>query len=170
MSAHVDDGQRKRLGDLYQRYVPDMVRLAYLMTGDPTAAEDLAQESFVRVTGRFAHLRNPDSFEAYLRRTLVNLCKNYFRRRDTERASLQLQAPPAAADPHLATDDLQTIKTALLCLPARQRAAVVLRYYNDLSERETADLLGCRPGTVKSLLSRALETLREILELGADAS
>jgi RNA polymerase sigma-70 factor (sigma-E family) len=170
MGAHVDDAQRKRLGDLYQRHVPDMVRLAYLMTGDPTAAEDLAQEAFVRVTGRFAHLRNPDSFESYLRRTLMNLCKNYFRRRDTERGFLQLQAPPAASDPHLATDDLQAIKTALLSLPPRQRAAVVLRYYNDLSERETADLLECRPGTVKSLLSRALETLREALELGADAS
>jgi RNA polymerase sigma-70 factor (sigma-E family) len=169
MGAHVDDARRERLADLYRRYVPDMVRLAYLMTGDSTVAEDLAQEAFVRVTGRFAQLRSPDSFEAYLRRALVNLCKNHFRRRDTERAFLQLQVPPPAVDPHPASDEFQAIRTALLHLPGRQRAAIVLRYFNDLTERETADLLGCRPGTVKSLVSRALTSLREALGVGADS-
>lgn len=169
MGADVDEGQRKRLGDLFTRYVPDMVRLAYLMTGDRTLAEDLAHDAFVRVTGRFAHLRSPDSFEAYLRRAVVNLCKNHFRKRDTERAFLQLEIPPSSIDPHAASDEFYRIRTALLALPGRQRAAIVLRYYNDLSERDTADLLGCRPGTVKSLVSRALATLRQTLDVGVDS-
>ena len=154
-----------RLGELYARHVPDAVRLAFLLTGNRSLAEDLAQEAFVRMYGRFQDLRNPDAFPAYLRRTVVNLVNSHFRRVKVERAYLQregqlVQAP--VADP----DDQRRVREALQRLPLRQRAAVVLRYYEDLPEAQTAEILRCRPGTVKSLLSRGLEALR--YELGEE--
>jgi RNA polymerase sigma-70 factor (sigma-E family) len=154
-----------RLGELYARHVPDAVRLAYLLTGNRNLAEDLAQEAFVRMYGRFQDLRNPDAFPAYLRRTVVNLANSHFRRVKVERAYLEregrmVEAP--AADP----DDRQRVREALQRLPLRQRAAVILRYYEDLPEAQTAEILRCRPGTVKSLLSRGLDALRG--ELGEE--
>ena len=149
------------LGDLYRRHVPGAVRLAYLMTGDPMLAEDLAQDAFVRLTGRFAHLRNPDAFPAYLRRTVVNLVRNHYRRLKLERSHLDSIGGDAAAIDELPDGvDAELVRAALLELPYRQRAAIVLRYFEDLSERRVAELLGCRPGTVKSLLSRGLTSLR----------
>ena len=162
----MDPGQERRLDELYRHHVPEMVRLAYVVTGEAAAAEDLAQEAFVRAAGRFAHLRNRDAFGAYLRRALLNLCKNHFRRRDTERAYLAAQQPPDATHPQAALDSADVVRAALLRLPVRQRAALALRFFEDLSVEESARALGCRPGTVKSLTSRALETLR--VELAAE--
>jgi RNA polymerase sigma-70 factor (sigma-E family) len=161
-ALQTDEG---RLGQLYARHVPDAVRLAYLLTGSRSLAEDLAQEAFVRMYGRFRDLRNPDAFPTYLRRTVVNLANSHFRRVKVERAFLEregrmVQAPEA--DP----DDRRLVREALQRLPYRQRAAVVLRYYEDLPEAQTAEVLRCRPGTVKSLLSRGLEALRR--ELGEE--
>jgi RNA polymerase sigma factor (sigma-70 family) len=77
------------LAELYERHAPAAGRLAYLLTGDRTLAEDLVQEAFVRVVGRFRHLRVPDAFEAYLRRTIVNLHTSQLRRKRIERAYLE---------------------------------------------------------------------------------
>jgi RNA polymerase sigma-70 factor (sigma-E family) len=140
-----------------------MVRLAYVVTGDASVAEDLAQEAFVRVAGRFTHLRNRDAFGAYLRRALLNLCKNYFRRRDTERRFLSAQTEPGPTHPQEAADTTDAVRSALMSLPVRQRAALALRYFEDLTIEETARALGCRPGTVKSLTSRGLDALRAVL-------
>jgi RNA polymerase sigma-70 factor (sigma-E family) len=148
-----------RLGELYARHVPDAIRLAYLLTGDRTLAEDLGQDAFVRLYGRFGDLRNPDAFPAYLRRTVVNLANSHFRRRRVERSYLEREGSLVKA-PELDTEDRMRVRTALQALPYRQRAAVVLRYYEDLPEAQTAEILRCRPGTVKSLLSRGLEALR----------
>jgi len=79
-------GLRSRLADAYVRSAPGGIRLAYLLTGDRAVAEDLVQEAFVRFVGRLRFLRDPDAFEPYLRRTIVNLSKNHFRRRAVERA------------------------------------------------------------------------------------
>jgi len=84
-----DPGLRSRLADAYVRSAPGGIRLAYLLTGDRAAAEDLVQEAFVRFVGRLRFLRDPDAFEPYLRRTIVNLSKNHFRRRAVERAYLE---------------------------------------------------------------------------------
>ena len=154
-----------RLGELYARHVPDAVRLAYLLTGHRNLAEDLAQEAFVRMYGRFQDLRNPDAFPAYLRRTVVNLANSHFRRVKVERAYLEREGRMAQA-PAADLDDRSRVREALQRLPLRQRAAVILRYYEDLPEAQTADILRCRPGTVKSLLSRGLEALRR--ELGEE--
>ena len=150
------------LADLYERHAPAAGRLAYLLTGDRALAEDLVQEAFVRVVGRFRHLRVPDAFEAYLRRTIVNLHTSHLRRRRLERAYLEREGGVARAGPTVMPDVgvREELWRALLDLPPRQRVAVVLRYYEDLSERETADALRCSVAAVKSLTARAMETLR----------
>jgi RNA polymerase sigma-70 factor (sigma-E family) len=151
-----------RLAELYVRHADDARRLAYVLTGDHALAEDLVQEAFVRLAGRFLDLRDRDAFPGYLRKTVVNLARMQFRRRRVERAFLdrQRREPPGEAVlPDL--DTYQHMKQALLGLPARQRAAIVLRFYEDQSESQIADILGCRPGTVKSLLARGLKALRE---------
>ena len=142
------------------------IRLAYLLTGNRTVAEDLVQEAFVRFVGRLYYLRDRDAFDAYLRRTIVNLSKNYFRRRAVERAYLEREGPRAedvSTDPDVATSD--TLRSALLRLPVRQRTAIVLRYFEDLPDATIAELLRCRPATVRSLVARGLEALRTTPEV-----
>jgi RNA polymerase sigma-70 factor (sigma-E family) len=148
-----------RLDALYRSHAPDALRLAYLLTGDRALAEDLTQEAFVRVLGRFRDLRNPEAFWWYLRRTVVNLANTHRRRRKFERAYLEregrMPAPPAS-DP----DGRSLIQQALLGLRPEVRTAIVLRYYEDLTEAQTAEVMGCPVGTVKSMVSRAMDRLR----------
>jgi RNA polymerase sigma-70 factor (sigma-E family) len=144
---------------LYQQHSPAAYRLAYLITGEPELAEDLVQDAFVRLIGRFTRLRDPDAFDAYLRRTVVNLSYSTFRRRRMERAHLDGQtALPTTGLPDVETAD--ELWGQLHRLAPRQRAALVLRYYEDLSEQQTADLLGCPVRTVKSLVARGLAAMR----------
>ena len=153
-----------RLGELYLRHADGAVRLAYLLTGDRALAEDLAQDAFVRLAGRLVHLRDPGAFEAYLRRTIVNLSNSYFRRRKVERTYLTHARAAAGTQgaqwSAWSVEDREDLWRALEKLSGRQRAAIVLRFYEDLPEGQIADILKCRPGTVKSLVSRGLETLR----------
>jgi RNA polymerase sigma-70 factor (sigma-E family) len=164
-----DRDDRAEQGDalevLYARHAPDAVRLAALLTGDPALAQDLVQDAFARLGGRLVHLRRPEAFESYLRRTIVNLARMQFRRRGVERAWLQRQpGPDSAPGPSPGVEDREVLRQALHRLPARQRAALVLRFYLDLPERDIADALRCRPGTVGSLVSRGLARLRADLE------
>src|SRR5213083_2575428 len=121
-----------RLGELYVRHADDAVRLAYLLTGDRALAEDLVQDAFVRLAGRLAHLRDPGAFEAYLRRTVVNLSNSYFRRRKVERSYLERTrgaAPGSGGEwPDRPIEERDELWTALRTLSARQRAALVLRF------------------------------------------
>src|SRR5437763_10570377 len=78
-----------RLGELYLLHADAAVRLGYLLTGDRALAEDLVQDAFVRLAGRLVHLRDPGAFDAYLRRTVVNLSRSHFRRKKVERAYLE---------------------------------------------------------------------------------
>jgi RNA polymerase sigma-70 factor (sigma-E family) len=145
-----------------------MLRLAYLMTGDRASAEDIVQEAFVRVAGRFLELRNPDAFGPYLKRTVINLCRKQFRRKGVERAYLDREArQPVVSTSQPDVPNEQAIRAALLRLSPRQRAAVVLRFYDDLAELDIAEALRCRPGTVKSLISRGIKALRA--EIGSEA-
>ncbi len=103
----------------------------------------------MKVLGRFHDLRNRDAFWWYLRRTIVNLSGSHFRRRRTERTWLERQRPePATAAPDIAERD--RLRRALMTLRPEQRAAIVLRFYEDLSEVDTAEALGVAVGTVKS--------------------
>jgi len=152
---------RRRLEDLYAAHGPEAVRLAFLLTGDRDLAEDLAQDAFVRVARRFGDLRGPEAFGPYLRKTVVNLCKGHWRRRKVERSYLARATASSAASTELPDIGLRdALWGQVQALPHRQRAAIVLRFYEDLSEQQTADLLDCSPGAARALVARAMETLR----------
>lgn len=146
------------IADLYRAHMPAATRLAYLLTGDRTAAEDVAQDAFLRAASRLGALRDKEAFPAYLHRAVVNASRNRARRLSLERRHAPTAGEPATELPDLATRD--GLWHALQRLPHRQRAALVLRFYLDLPEAEVADRLGCRPGTVKSAVSRGLAALR----------
>jgi RNA polymerase sigma-70 factor (sigma-E family) len=170
MQAAVDRTDARvqgRLAELYRLHASSAARLAYLMTGDEARAEDLVHDAFVKVAGRFGDLRDPDAFGPYLKRTVVNLANSFFRRRRLERAYLEREGRHAAREATVRHEDAETregLWHALLTLPPRQRAAIVLRFYEDLSEAQTADVLGVPVGTVKSMVSRGLNTLRGLVE------
>ena len=153
------------LAELYARHVPSAVRLAFLLTGDRSQAEDLVHEAFVRCIGRFGHLRAHEAFDAYLRRAVVNLHTSGLRRRRSERAWLArhgaVEVARATSMPDVGSRE--DLWRALRQLPPRQRAALVLRYYEDLSERDTAAALGCSVAAVKSLVQRGGQALRTIV-------
>jgi len=150
------------LEDLYARNATGAIRLAYLLTGDRTLADDLVQEAFVRLAGRLLHVRNPGGVPAYLRVTVINLARAHHRRMRIERRFLERRIANATGTlPDV--PEREALRQALLMLPIRQRTALVLRFYEDLSESETAVLMRCRPGTVKSLVSRGKEALRSMI-------
>jgi RNA polymerase sigma-70 factor (sigma-E family) len=140
----------------YREAWPGAVRLAGLLTQDADAAEDLAQEAFARMYPKWRRAEFP---KAYLRTTLVNVCHNWHRQKTTERTKLPILIERPAAE--FAFDELAD---AVAALPYRQRVVLVMRYHAGLSEAQIADALGCRPGTVKSLASRALEQLKKGIE------
>ena len=152
----------KGLGELYERHSAEALRFAYLLTGDPQLAEDLVQDAFVRMIGRFADLRRADAFGTYLKRTIVNLSYGQFRRRRLERAYLERERALLNRDgirqPDMEEHDEMIAR--LQKIAPRQRAVLVLRYYEDLSERQTAEALGCSVRTVKSLAARGMEGMR----------
>lgn len=153
-----------RLEELYVRHGPAGLRFGFYLTGDPELARDLLQEAFVRVAGRFAYLRQPDRFQTYLRRTILNLHTSRLRRLRLEREHLARERASAAiahVDPDPGERD--EVWRAISALPARQRAAVVLRFYEDLSEQESAEILGCSVGALNQLVVRASATLRTTL-------
>jgi RNA polymerase sigma-70 factor (sigma-E family) len=136
--------------------------MAYALTGNQHAAEDLLQNALAKAALRWTRIRG--DAEPYVKRILYRDCVSIWRlsrwRRETTVAS-----PPerAAADPAADTDLRLVLREALRRLPPRQRAVLVLRYLDDLSEQQVAELLGCSPGTVGSQASRALSRLRRTL-------
>jgi len=154
------------LAELYVRHAPAAMRLAFVLTAERELAEDLVQEAFVRLAGRFQHLRNREAFDAYLRRTVVNLFLSHLRRRKVERAFLARERGAAASARAEGPDvgERDELWRALQQLPERQRAALVLRYYEDQSERATAEALRCSVPAVKSLVARGMETLRGLID------
>ncbi len=155
------------LADRYRDEAPRAIRLAYLMTGDQALAEDLVHDAFIKASGRLFALRNPEAFGPYLRRSVVNLVRSHFRHQQVARRHLEQIAQEPAPEHHTTdTETRDALWNALQTLPVRQREAIVCRYYLDLSERETAESMGCRPGTVKSSLSRGLDALRGTLDQG----
>lgn len=159
--ARIEESTRPpRFEDLYRAHVGEARRVAYLSVGDVAQAEDIVQEAFIRVLGRFGDIRKPAAFKTYLLRTVVSLSKNHFRRRSLERHHPHM--PPAPVGAPIEPDD--ELLDALRRLPYRQRAAVVLRYCHDLSENETAEILRTSTKAVQSLVRRGLATLKEGVE------
>jgi RNA polymerase sigma-70 factor (sigma-E family) len=140
-------------------------RTAYLLCGSVDEAEDLLQSTLVRVVDAWPRIRRRDDPYVYARRAMVNLAANNWRRRLTATAYLQRHRRPAdEADP---ADDVvrrDAVISAMASLPPRMRAVLVLRFYEDLSERQCAEALGCSTGTVKSQTSKALARLRDRLD------
>jgi RNA polymerase sigma-70 factor (sigma-E family) len=134
---------------------PRMLRLAVALVSSRSLAEDIVQDAFAACYARFASLKQP---EAYVRRCVVNRAHGVFRRRRVARD----KEPILHDAPH--HQEYDTLLAVLDRLPTRQRAALILRYYEQCSEQEIAAALRCRPGTVKSLLSRGLAALREVVE------
>jgi RNA polymerase sigma-70 factor (sigma-E family) len=162
----------------FERFVTDwtdhLLRTGYLMAWDLAEAEDLVQETLLRVARRWTRVRSMDHPAAYARRILVNLAIDGAERRARRNGELDLaDAPPLAdhadkrAERELGAVDTQAeLLAALAQLPVRQRAVIVLRYWEDLPEAEVAVILGCSAGTVKSTASRGLVRLREALSSG----
>jgi len=156
---------------LYQAHAVSMTRIALLMLGDRSAAEDVVQEAFLGLFRRWHGLSDTGKAEAYLRSAVLNGCRDAVKRRDrrTRRdllAALDPREPPSAEAAALISEDRQRILAGLLLLPGRQREALVCRYYLDLSEEETASAMGVSRGTVKSTTSRAISALGRSLREG----
>jgi DNA-directed RNA polymerase specialized sigma24 family protein len=138
---------------VYATAYRDLLRVAYVLTGSGAAAEDVVHDVFCRVGPRMAELENP---VAYLRVAVVNQCRSIHRR--LARAP-RLDAPVPVLDGRLVE-----LQDALRSLDERRRTAIVLRYLCDLPDDEIADLIGCRPGTVRTLIHRGLADLRAIIK------
>jgi RNA polymerase sigma-70 factor (sigma-E family) len=163
VGAIIRDDSETHIAELYALHARKAGRLAYLLTGDPDLAEDLAQEAFVRLMGRLSSIKDEGAIAAYLRRSIVNLALKHRRKLGNERRYLDTErASPIGRSAWLPdVESRDAIVRALEDLPDRQRAAIVLRFYEDLSERDTARVLGCRIGTVKSAVSRGLKHMRK---------
>jgi RNA polymerase sigma-70 factor (sigma-E family) len=143
-----------------------LLSFAHVLTGDRRDAEDLVQTALAATALAWHRIRRRDSPEGYVRRAIVNTHLNARRRRPwREQPAAQ---PPDAAAPYLAedgVDDRDAMWRVLATLPPRQRAVLVLRYYEDLPEAGIAELLGCSRGTVKSQAAKALDRLRQAFDI-----
>jgi len=139
---------------------PSLYRYAYLLAGNHADAEDLAQQTLMKAYASWARVKDSDSPTAYLRRMLTNSFLSQ-RRPKGRRLELLVDTPPEPRHaPVSGPEDHMTLWPHVKALPPRQRAVIVLRYYEDLSEQEIADALDCSRGNVKSTAHRALKSLR----------
>jgi RNA polymerase sigma-70 factor (sigma-E family) len=137
---------------------PALLRFAWLLTGNRATAEDLVQAALMRTWARWGRLESIDSAEPYVRRVMVTQYATWWRRR--WRAEVPTDVLPERVHEAPDIELRESVRVALASLPRRQRAVVVLRYVEDLSIAETAAVLGCTAGTVKSQAAKALGTLR----------
>jgi len=158
----VETTRQDEFGEFMAARWPGLVRLAYGLTGDRWLAEDVAQAALASAYAAWWRVRRADDPDAYVRRILVNTSNRRFRRRRvTEHAREPAELPDrAVADPSELIGQRSVLLSALRELPGRQRAIVVLRYWEDLSDTQVAAALGCSEGTVRSQASRALAKLR----------
>ncbi|MEV7924905.1 MULTISPECIES: SigE family RNA polymerase sigma factor [unclassified Kitasatospora] len=149
-----------------------LLRTAYLLAGDRHTAEDLVQQALERAYVAWSRVRAADDPHAYVRRILINEHARRFRRRAAEElvTAVPDRAAPEGPDGYARLDERAALLTALGTLPPRQRQAVVLRYWEDLTETQTAAAMGCSVGTVKSQAARGLAKLREASSLNGLAS
>ena len=163
----------------FERFVAEwtgpLLRTAYLMARDLAEAEDLVQETLLRVARRWPRVRAMDHPAAYARRILVNLAIDGAEQRARRTGELSVAGSQSAANladsraerDLRAVDVQEELLSGLAGLPARQRAVIILRYWEDLPETEVAAILGCSAGTVKSTASRGLARLRDAVHAGA---
>jgi RNA polymerase sigma-70 factor (sigma-E family) len=153
-----------------REHTADLLRTAYLLTGSGHAAEELVQDTLVRLYPKWAMVEAADAPLAYVRRSLANGFVNHTRR--AARREFAVAFLPDGGDGFDGAsqlDDRDELWTMLRGLPERQRAALVLRYFHDLPDEEIGAALGCREGTVRSLISRGLAELRVSARVGRNA-
>jgi len=151
---------------------PSLLRTAYLLTGDRHTAEDLVQTAFAKLYLSWDRVQRRELVDGYVRRILVNEHNSLWRRAFKRREVVSDELPETHAAPDRHDDGESAALWAFVqTLPRKQRAVIVLRYYEDLSEQQIADALGCSPGTVKSTASDALKVLRSRMDVreGADS-
>jgi RNA polymerase sigma-70 factor (sigma-E family) len=152
--------------ELYAAHYRRLVRLSVLLVHDVETAEEVVQDSFVAMHGKWRNLRDPEKGLAYLRQTVVNKSRSVLRHRSVQAR----YTPPVMPDHHgadqdaLAAERRTQVLDALRELPDRQREVLALRYYLDLSEADIAETLGISRGAVKSHASRGVAALRHLLE------
>ncbi len=161
------ESQRAEFAEFVSARSPALHRAAYLMVGDVSLAQDLVQEALTRTYVAWPRLRDTSKAEAYTRKAITTTAISWFRRKSWGERPTDRVDDRGAAGHEDGVAQHQWLWQAMLSLPVRQRAAVVLRYYEDLTEAQTAEAMGCAVGTVKSQVSAALSTLRE--RLGDDA-
>jgi RNA polymerase sigma-70 factor (sigma-E family) len=155
-----------RVSALYQTHALALKKLAFLMTGDQPTAEDVVQDAFLGLCRRWPSLHETDSALGYLRISVLNGCRSVHRVR-FRRRGITLDPPvdsASAEDIALLGEANREVLVAIRRLPARQREAVVLRYYLDMSEDQAAQAMGVSRGTVKSATSRGIAALARMLE------
>lgn len=155
MRPAADGAGTETFEDVYRRLLLPMTRLGHLLTGSNAIGEEVAQDAFLGLRRNWAGVDNPDG---YVRRSVVNHANTFKRRAVMERERMPR--------PHTETElppELDETWRQLAKLPNRQRAALVMRFYEDLPEDEIAKALDCRPATVRSLVHRGLARLKEIL-------
>jgi RNA polymerase sigma-70 factor (sigma-E family) len=159
MDRRVDD----EITEFVRARYGGLLRVAFLLCGDAGRAEDLVQTALAKTAAAWRRIDHGDAVDHYVRRVLVNTYISAQRRRSWWERPSGLVDDLVAASPYEAVDQRDALRRALGRLPGRQRAAVVLRHYMDLSEQQSAEALGCSVGTVKSLTSRGLHSLRTYL-------
>ena len=157
-----------RFEDFAAARLPALLRYAVLLTGDRDLARDLVQEVLTRALARWRRIGDLEEPYGYVRTMVTNEYLSFLRRRRLRTVALTYEAldgprAPAAPDPAERLDEHGDLWQRLGALPRRQRAVLVLRYYEDLTDNEIADVLGCRPATIRAHAARALATLRVTL-------
>jgi RNA polymerase sigma-70 factor (sigma-E family) len=150
---------------LYSTQYRALVRLAVLLVGDPGAAEEMAQDAFVAMHGTWHLLRNRDKALSYLRQSVVHRSRSASRYRTVaDRNTAEGAAGKAGADQGAITQERPTVICVLRALPPRQREALVLRFYLDLSEEQAASAMGISQGALRSHTAGAMAALRNVLK------
>ncbi|TDC98032.1 SigE family RNA polymerase sigma factor [Nonomuraea deserti] len=147
--------------DFVAEQTDTLLRFGYVLTGNPHDAADLVQEALVRLCGAWPRVRHKDSPHSYVRTTMARLHISVWRRR--RREHLTREPPERVHHEVFPPDEEQGLWEELAALPRRQRAVLVLRYYEQLSDTEIAQVLGISPGTVRSQAFRGLDKLRSSL-------
>ncbi len=162
----VDWDADQAVTQLYSEHYRPLVRLATLLVRDSATAEEVVQDAFVAMHGAWRRLRDPNKALSYLRQSVVNRARSVLRHRAVVEKHIPKALPDAPSAEHGAMGELErnSVIEALRTLPTRQREAIVLRYYGDLSEAQIAESMGISRGAVKSHTARGVAALRSVLE------
>ena len=166
----VENGEKEAFTELVARHQKSIYGLAYRLVGDERDAADIAQTVFVNAYGGISGFRRKSEFKTWLFRITVNLCKNYYRsnpgKREVPLDGLSLQHPHNPLSELLEEEQKARLKEMLERLPAKQKLALVLRIYQEMSYKEIARVVNCAEGTVKANIFHALHKLREMWKEG----